>query len=62
MSESNEVNFQFLAEHNVDMICMVGLDLVMHYASPACYRLLGWTPEEMCGKGPDAFVFPKIFP
>ncbi len=62
MSERNEVNFQFLAEHNVDMICMVGLDLVMHYASPACHRLLGWTPEEMCGKALTHLFSPKIFP
>jgi len=62
MAERNEINFQFLAEQNVDMICMVGLDLVMNYVSPSCHRILGWTPEEMCGKGPDAFVLPEDLP
>jgi len=41
---------------------MVGLDLTMHYASPSCQRILGWTQEEMCGKGPDAFVLPEDIP
>jgi diguanylate cyclase (GGDEF)-like protein/PAS domain S-box-containing protein len=62
MSGCVEVDFQFLAEHNVDMICMVGLDLIMHYASPSCESILGWTPEEMCGRGPDAFVLPEDLP
>ena len=62
MSGCVEVDFQFLAEHNVDMICMVGLDLIMHYASPSCERILGWTPEEMCGRGPETFVLPEDLP
>lgn len=62
MSGGNEIDFQFLAEYNVDMICMVGLDLIMYYASPSCQHILGWTPEEMCGKGPDAFVLPEDLP
>ena len=62
MAGRDEVNFQLLAEHSVDMICMVDLDLVMQYASPACHHILGWTPEEMCGKGPEAFVCPEDLP
>lgn len=62
VSESDEIDFQSLAENNVDMIAFVGLDLVMHYASPSCQHIFGWTPEEMCGKGPDVFVHPEDLP
>ncbi len=44
------------------MVCRVGLDLVMHYASPSCERILGWKPEEMIGKGPQVFVHPQDLP
>lgn len=50
--------FRVLAEHSVDMICLVCSDLIMRYASPACTDLLGWHPAEMIGKGPDEFVHP----
>jgi PAS domain S-box-containing protein len=56
------IDFRLLVESSVDIICLVGLDLVMHYASPSCLHILGWTPEEMCGKGPDAFVFVDDLP
>lgn len=58
----DKVDFQFLAEHIADMVCEVSADLVMHYASPSCERLLGWKPEEMVGKGPEAFVHPADLP
>ena len=61
-SMGEEESFRRLAENNVDMICRVGADLVMRYASPACQRILGWSPEEMCGVGPDAFVLPDDLP
>lgn len=48
--------FRLLAEHALDMICLVDASLKMIYASPSCERLLGWRPDEMVGKGPDAFV------
>lgn len=60
--EEPEEDFRFLAENSADMVCRVGFDLVMHYASPSCERILGWKPEEMVGKGPDAFVFPEDLP
>lgn len=55
-------NFRFLAENSADMVCRVGFDLVMHYASPSCERILGWKPEEMVGKGPEVFVHPQDLP
>jgi PAS domain S-box-containing protein len=62
MQNQDEEDFRFLAENSADMVCRVGLDLVMHYASPSCERLLGWKPEEMIGKGPDAFVLAEDLP
>lgn len=57
-----KIDFQFLADHIVDMVCEVGADLMMRYTSPSCERLLGWKPEEMVGKGPEAFVHPADLP
>lgn len=34
----------------------------MHYVSPSCRQVLGWTPEEMCDKGPEAFVCAEDLP
>ena len=62
MQNPDEEDFRFLAENSADMVCRVGLDLVMHYASPSCERLLGWKPEEMVGKGPAAFVLAEDLP
>ncbi|MFP6562162.1 PAS domain S-box protein [Paraburkholderia sp. B3] len=62
MMRNQKEDFRFLAENSADMVCRVGFDLVMHYASPSCERILGWKPEEMVGKGPDAFVFPEDLP
>jgi PAS domain S-box-containing protein len=62
MRDPQETNFRFLADNCVDMICRVGPDLIMHYVSPSCRQLLNWTPTEMCGKGPDAFVHPEDLP
>jgi diguanylate cyclase (GGDEF)-like protein/PAS domain S-box-containing protein len=58
----DQLNFQILAEHSVDMICRIGLDRTMQYVSPACLRLLGWTQEEMTGVGPECFVVPEDLP
>lgn len=62
MQNQDEEDFRFLAENSADMVCRVGLDLVMHYASPSCERLLGWKPEDMVGKGPAAFVLAEDLP
>ena len=59
MSGENEASFQFLAENSIDIICRAGLDMVLHYVSPSCFHILGWKPEEMTGKRPDAFFLPE---
>ncbi|HXS03034.1 MAG TPA: PAS domain S-box protein [Rhodanobacter sp.] len=62
MGNQGEATFRLLAENNVDLVCWIDLDLVMRYASPSCEQLLGWKPEEMVGRGPDAFVLPDDLP
>jgi diguanylate cyclase (GGDEF)-like protein/PAS domain S-box-containing protein len=59
MPGENEASFQFLAENSIDIICRAGLDMVLHYVSPSCFHVLGWMPEEMMGKRPDAFFLPE---
>jgi diguanylate cyclase (GGDEF)-like protein/PAS domain S-box-containing protein len=56
MPSEDEVNFQFLAEYSIDVICRAGPDMVLQYVSPSSSRVLGWTPREMIGKKPADFV------
>ncbi len=62
MPDDDEINFQFLAEHSADILCRSGMDRIIRYVSPSCFHILGWTPEEMKGKGPEAFILPEDFP
>lgn len=62
MSGKDEIDFQFLAENSADIICRAGMDRILRYVSPSCFRVLGWIPEEMVGKGPDAFILLEDFP
>lgn len=62
MSGDDEINFQFFAENSADIVCRVDLDKVMRYVSPSCFYILGWKPEEMTGKGPEAFVLAEDLP
>jgi diguanylate cyclase (GGDEF)-like protein/PAS domain S-box-containing protein len=62
MPIDDESDFQFLAEHSADILCRSGMDRVIRYVSPSCFHILGWTPEEMTGKGPADFILPEDFP
>jgi diguanylate cyclase (GGDEF)-like protein/PAS domain S-box-containing protein len=44
---ANERQLRLLAENSTDMILVVTASGRRVYASPACYALLGWRPEEM---------------
>jgi diguanylate cyclase (GGDEF)-like protein/PAS domain S-box-containing protein len=59
MPDEDHGAFQFLAEYSIDVICRATPDLQLHYVSPSCLQLLGFTPEEMIGRKLDAFVFPE---
>ena len=58
-SAKAEPNFRLMAEHSSDIVIEVGADRRTAYVSPSCTRLLGWRPEELIGRGPEAFVLPE---
>ena len=61
-SPDDEAQFRFLAENSVDIICRVGMDLVMTYASPSVFHTLGWTPAEMTGMPPTEYIAAEDLP
>jgi diguanylate cyclase (GGDEF)-like protein/PAS domain S-box-containing protein len=62
MPAEGEIDFKFLAEQSVDVICCSGFDHLVRYISPSCYQLLGWKPEELIGKGPEAYIVAEDLP
>jgi diguanylate cyclase (GGDEF)-like protein/PAS domain S-box-containing protein len=56
MSSNDAASFQFLAENSIDVICRAGPDMILNYVSPSSFHVLGWKPEEMIGKRPEAFI------
>lgn len=57
-----EIDFKFLAEQSVDVICQSGYNRIVRYISPSCFQLLGYTPEELIGKGPEVYLLPDDLP
>jgi diguanylate cyclase (GGDEF)-like protein/PAS domain S-box-containing protein len=47
--EAKEADFRLLAEHSSDMVTRIGLDERVHYVSPSCAQVLGWSPEQLTG-------------
>ena len=62
MKRTAKTDFQLLTENSVDVICRVGLDLVLRYASPSSERIMGWRPEELVGSGPEKTVLAEDLP
>jgi len=62
MENIKDIDFQFLAENSVDMICRADMNTVFRYVSPSSVRLLGWTPEEMVGRASGEFIFAEDLP
>src|SRR5487761_2625581 len=62
LTGDNETNFQLLAEYSADVICRVGLDMRLQYASPSSFQVLGYTPEEMMGLPPFGLIVPEDLP
>ncbi len=56
MADRDKIDFQFLAENCADILCSVGADHVIRYASPSAFDILGRDPGEMIGMDFDAFV------
>jgi PAS domain S-box-containing protein len=62
MQRGDGIDFQFLTDHSVDIICRAGMDRMLNYVSPASLALLGWKPEEMAGRLVDDFILPEDLP
>ena len=62
MADADKANFQFLAEHSLDIICRASLNRIFLYVSPASFRILGWKPEEMIGKAAAEFILAEDHP
>ena len=54
----SERRYRLLAENATDMISRFSLSGRLKYMSPACERLLGYTPEEMVGRRTLDFTHP----
>ena len=62
MAAKDDIDFQFLAENSVDIICRARLDYSLQYVSPSCLRILGWTQEEMMLAPPLSLMVPEDAP
>ncbi len=60
--QESEVRFRLLAENATDMITTITPEGVYTYVSPACYRLLGYTPDQMVGVSAYTFFHPEDIP
>ena len=55
----NEEKFRLLAERSTDIIALHEIDGIYKYVSPACFTLLGFTPEELIGHSLVEFIHPE---
>ena len=62
ISNGDAIDFKALVENSVDVICCSGYDRIVRYISPSCFNLLGWKPEELIGKGPEAYILAEDMP
>lgn len=46
---AKEADFRLLAEESSDMVMRIGFDERIHYVSPSCLRVLGWSAEQLEG-------------
>lgn len=58
----SEARFRLLAEHSGDVVALADLQGRRRYVSPASERVLGWTPEQLIGRGVLDFVHPEDTP
>ena len=62
MPNDDEKTFQFLTENSADMIFKSDFTPKITYVSPSCFRLLGWEPEELLGRGPEVATYYEDLP
>jgi len=58
----SESQFRLLAENATDMITRLATNGQMLYVSPACYLMLGYTPEELTGKSSFEIIHEEDLP
>jgi PAS domain S-box-containing protein len=54
----SEERYRLIAEHSSDMITKFSPDGICLYASPACYPLLGYVPDDLLGHSLFEFIHP----
>lgn len=52
----SEEKFRRITEHSFDAVFTADLNGILTYASPSVTKVLGYSPEEMVGKGPAQFM------
>jgi diguanylate cyclase (GGDEF)-like protein/PAS domain S-box-containing protein len=57
--QESESRYRFLAENSADLIILVGQDGKRVYVSPACEKMLGFTPEEMLAVNTRDAIHPE---
>ena len=62
MPPADQIDFQFLADNSIDIICRSQMDLILNYVSPSSFAVLGWKPEEMIGRTVLDFILPEDRP
>lgn len=62
MPGKDEIDFQFLVEHSMDIITHAGMDRIVKYVTPSIFHLLGWTPEERIGRMVNDLILPDDLP
>ena len=58
----SETKFRVLAENSTDIISRHKPDGVYLYVSPACYKLLGYQPDELIGRSVFEMIHPDDIP
>jgi diguanylate cyclase (GGDEF)-like protein/PAS domain S-box-containing protein len=53
-----EAQLRLLAENATDLVFQLDLDFVRRYLSPACFEILGFSPEELLGTTPLDMIHP----
>ena len=57
--QKSEAEYRLLAENSTDVITRISPHGVLLYVSPACRKLLGYTPEELAGLPLSDFAHPE---
>lgn len=55
------LKFKVLVENSLDIVSILSKDNVVLYQSPACKKILGYTPEELIGRKTTELIHPDDF-